>query len=127
MSRIKMFLNLSDSDTHESKETRSMLTLLLYEYCICILQVPACISHTFIKYTQDYSRTSVLQIVTTLFCLIIMMHMFRLAPKYSYRSRDDLWPQMAFGSKLSTSVRESDKVQLSELIINWLVSIIDKP
>ena len=32
------------------------------------------------------------------------MHMFRLATKYSYRSR------VAFGSKFSTSVRESDKV-----------------
>ena len=39
-----------------------------------------------------------------------MMHMFRLTSKYSYRSRDKLGPQMAFGGKFSTSVRESDKV-----------------
>ena len=32
-----------------------------------------------------------------------MMHMFRLVPKYSYRSRDKLWPQIVFGGKFSTS------------------------
>ena len=42
------------ADARESKETRSMLTLLLYEYCICILRVPACLSHMCIAYAQDY-------------------------------------------------------------------------